>query len=176
MGSQNNKKTPQNIFSISFMNADQQTVNHNHKHVANITCSAALLVWKFKYHTVCSQATRGWHFGGYIYKIFSEGTDRSSAARLQYTSRVSRRSCSRSSCTSASTCLNLTRTRSRCDRCSLRVLKFLSSGCQRECLEREKAVCDFGAARLATCGNWCVGVPGVFSPLVFQGYHIILKP
>ena len=28
------------------------------------------------------------HFKGYIYKVFNEGADRSSAARLQYTSRV----------------------------------------------------------------------------------------
>ncbi len=137
--------------------------------------SKVCLVWERKSHTVCSQATRWWaarciamHFKGYIYKVFNEGADRSSAARLQYTSRVSRRSCSRSSCPSDSTCLNPTRTRSRCDCCSLRVLKCLSSGCQRECLGRKKAVCRLVAARLATYGNWCVGVPSIFSPLVFQ--------
>ncbi len=149
------------------MNTDQQTVNHKHKHVPNMhmVCSAALLVWKCKSHT---QATRWWaarciavHFGGYVYKVFSEDADRSSAARLKYTSRVLRQSCSQSSCTSASTCLNPTRTRvsSRCNCCSLRVLKCLSSGCQRKCLEKEKAMCRLVAARLATCGIWCVGVP-----------------
>ncbi len=93
----------------------------------------------------------------------SEGADRSSAARMQYTSRVSRRSCSRASCSSASICLYPTRTRktSRCDCCSLR------------------ALCRLGAARLATYGSW-YGVPRIFSPLILSGslvmHYIILKP
>ena len=45
---------------------------------------------------------------------------------------------------------------------------FPNFGCQRECLEREKAVCRLVAARLATCVNWCVGVSTIFSPLVSQ--------
>jgi len=100
----------------------------------------------------------------------SEGADRSSAARMLYTSRVSRRSCSRASCSSASICLYPTRTRKtpRCDCCSLRVLECHSSGCQRECLERENALCRLVAARLATYGNG-MGVPRIFSPLILSG-------
>ena len=48
------KKTQNTRFSISYMNADQQTVNHEQKHFPNMVWSAALLglVWEFKSHTV----------------------------------------------------------------------------------------------------------------------------
>lgn len=56
------------------MKVDQQSINHRHKHVTNMVCSALL-----ESHIV----TRWWaarciaiHVGGYIYKVFSEGADR----------------------------------------------------------------------------------------------------
>ncbi len=92
------------------------------------------------------------HFGGYVCRCLSEGAEWSSVARMQYTSRVSRRSYSRSPCSSGSICLNPTRTRktSRCCCCSLQVLECHSSGCQREWLEGENALCRLVAAS----GNW----------------------
>ena len=43
------------------------------------------------------------------------------------------------------------------------------AGCQRECLERENALCRLVASLAATCGNWCAGDPKNFqSPYPFR--------
>ena len=72
-------------FLISFMLISKLS-GSKHKHVPNMVCSAALLIWTF-YHTqyalerdVGEPQCIAMHFGGYVYKVFSEGADRSSSA------------------------------------------------------------------------------------------------
>ena len=77
-------------------------------------------------------------------------------AKVQYTSR---RSCSRSSCRSASSCLYPTRTRKTSNAVAACGCYTIPAGCQREYLERGNALCRLVAARLANCGNWCIVAP-----------------
>ncbi len=109
----------------------------------------------------------------------SEGADRSSAARMQNTSRVSRRSCSRASCISASICLYPTRTRQN-SRCELQPagvgLSFLrlSQLWVPDRIDRIPCVVwSQQGFRPKAIGIYAymayMGVPRIFSPLILSG-------